>query len=61
MARRYNVPLVQSTQTLLDDLVHKTNCKMFAVLDDHFKEIILKNIDESYKIIFRGEKDNERD
>ena len=55
IARKYRAPLVLSKVTLIDDLVNKTNCKMFALTDDKLSQAVMANLDETYEIIFRGE------
>ncbi len=55
LAKRYSCPLVLSKETLLDDLVFKNNCKMFALTDDKLTEATMNSLDETYEIIFRGD------
>lgn len=59
IARRYGAILVLSQVTLLDDLVLKNNIKMFAITDKKLSSAVMDNLDETYEIIFRGEKVNE--
>lgn len=55
-AKKYHVPLILTKEKTLSELVNKNNCKMCAILDKNFADSIIRNINQEYEIIFRGDK-----
>ena len=49
-AKKFNCKLVISKTYLLEDIVHKENCKLMAILDRQLAKAILNNLNEHFVI-----------
>lgn len=54
IAKKYKVPIVLVKGKRVEEILNKTNCKMFAIKDKSLNDGILANLDEDYEIIYKG-------
>ncbi len=50
IARRDNVPLIETKSQKLEDIVYKRNCKVIGVANKQMSEAIIKYITEDYSL-----------
>lgn len=50
LAKKHGVKIVLSKTYLLEDVVHKENCKLVAILDRQLSKAILNNLNEHFVI-----------
>ena len=50
-SKRFNCKIVVSKTYLLEDVVHKENCKLIAITDRQFANAILNNLNEHFVIL----------
>ena len=50
-AKRFNCKIVLCKTYLLENIVHKENCKLIAITDRQFANAILNNLNEHFVIL----------
>lgn len=50
-AQERKIPVIRVKHKLLEDVVHKTQCKVIAVKDNQMSTAIMKYINENYEVL----------
>lgn len=50
-ASAVRIPIVKTLSNLLENIVHKTKCKVIALTDRQMSQAIMKYINENYEVI----------
>lgn len=50
-AKERKLPIVRVKHKLLEELVHKTQCKVIALTDNQMSQAVMKYVNENYEVL----------